>query len=133
MKNNSTLKGLLTSLVDGFSISKLNSIRLLSKISAKITIERTDKEMNQTEFAEFMNVSQGMVSKWESGSYNFTIKQLCDICEKLDITPNVTFESNTESSVYDPLIPNSTSLNTDEKNKFGQVNVIPVEAIWEAA
>ncbi len=41
--------------------------------------------MNQKQFAEFMNVSQSMVSKWESTTYNFTIKSIISILTKLDI------------------------------------------------
>ncbi len=32
-----------------------------------------------------MNVSQGMVSRWESREYNFTIKTLNEICQKLNL------------------------------------------------
>lgn len=50
---------------------------------------RIEKGMTQTEFADFMGVSQGMVSKWESEDYNFTIEAIANICEKLDWDMNV--------------------------------------------
>ncbi len=45
--------------------------------------------MTQKEFAEYMDVSQGMVSKWESREYNFTIRSLNEICEKLHLSLNL--------------------------------------------
>ena len=41
--------------------------------------------MTQKEFAKKLNVSQGMVSKWESEDYNFTIESLAQIAEKIRI------------------------------------------------
>ncbi len=57
----------------------------MALISAKILERRCEMGMNQKQFAEYMGVSQGMVSKWESGDYNFTIITLQEICEKLDL------------------------------------------------
>jgi len=55
----------------------------LAKISATITKKRVALNMNQTAFAKHMGVSQSMVSKWESGNYNFTIETIAEICSKL--------------------------------------------------
>ena len=44
--------------------------------------------MNQKQFASFMGVSQAMISKWESGEYNFTINTLNEICDKLGLDFN---------------------------------------------
>ena len=38
--------------------------------------------------ASFMGVSQAMISKWESGEYNFTINTLNEICDKLGLDFN---------------------------------------------
>jgi transcriptional regulator with XRE-family HTH domain len=40
-------------------------------------------DLRKKQFAEFMGVSQAMVSKWECGEYNFTINTLIEICDKL--------------------------------------------------
>lgn len=63
------------------------------KISKAIYRKRKELNMSQKEFAEFMNVSQGMVSKWESFEYNFTIESIVEICCKLDLNFDVTIES----------------------------------------
>lgn len=72
-------------LAEGLSDSEINSIKELAKISAKIEMKRNELGMTQKEFAKMMNVSQGMVSKWESGEYNFTIATLKEICENLGL------------------------------------------------
>lgn len=61
----------------------------LAKISGQIERCRIEMHMSQKEFAICMGVSQGMVSKWESRDYNFTIKTLNEICEKLNLTLSV--------------------------------------------
>jgi transcriptional regulator with XRE-family HTH domain len=50
--------------------------------------------MTQAEFAKYMGVSQGMVSKWESREYNFTIKSLNEICQKLNMQMCLEIQSN---------------------------------------
>jgi transcriptional regulator with XRE-family HTH domain len=64
----------------------------LAKISAKIERCRLEKGMTQKEFADYMGVTQGMVSKWESREYNFTIKTLNEICYKLNITMDINMD-----------------------------------------
>lgn len=58
---------------------------LCAKVSANILKQRIQSGKTQKEFAKYMGVTQGMVSKWESGNYNFTIKSIADIFEKLDM------------------------------------------------
>lgn len=80
---------MIKALSEGLSVADINFIRLISSISAKITASRIERKMNQTEFAKFMGVAPHLISKWERGDYNFTIKQLCEICDKLDIKVNI--------------------------------------------
>ena len=61
---------------EGFSKAEVKTIVELAKISAQIERCRLEMSMTQQEFAKFMGVTQGMVSKWESREYNFTIKTL---------------------------------------------------------
>jgi len=72
-------------LTKGISEEQLKIEKALSVISAKIYTKRTQLGMDQKAFAKFMGVSQGMVSRWESGTYNFSVSTLIGICEKLDL------------------------------------------------
>ena len=77
---------------EGISKAEVKTIVELAKISARIERCRLDMGMTQLEFAEYMGVSQGMVSKWESREYNFTIRSLNEICEKLNLEFSVNIE-----------------------------------------
>lgn len=68
-----------------------------AKIAATIAKNRVDMQMNQKEFAEFMGVSQSMVSKWESEDYNFTIESLAKICDKLNLELEVEMRPHNEA------------------------------------
>lgn len=76
--------------------------KLLTKISTAITKARLEKNMTQKEFAEFLDVSQGMVSKWESSDYNYTIESLANICDKLDYEIDITISKNDVMSFSEP-------------------------------
>ena len=72
--------------IRGIPEAEVKSIVQLAKISAQIERCRLDMEMTQEEFAKYMGVSQGMVSRWENRDYNFTVKSLNDICQKLNLS-----------------------------------------------
>lgn len=54
-------------------------------IAAEIAVKRHEKGMSQKDFAEYMEVSQGLVSRWEKGDCNFTLETLIKIASKLEI------------------------------------------------
>ena len=86
---------------EGISKSEVKSTIEWAKISAKIEMARLEKGMTQIEFAEYMGVTQGMVSKWESREYNFTIKSLNEICEKLDLELSVCLNETSIKNEYE--------------------------------
>ncbi len=73
-------------ITQGIPEAEVKSIVQLAKISAQIERCRLDMEMTQEEFAKYLGVSQGMVSRWENRDYNFTVKSLNDICQKLNLS-----------------------------------------------
>ena len=79
-------------IMEGISEAEVKTIVDLAKISARIERYRIELGMTQQEFAEYMGVSQGMVSKWESREYNFTIRSLNEICQKLDLDFSVSID-----------------------------------------
>lgn len=85
---------------EGFSEAEVKTIVELAKISAQIERCRIEMGMTQQEFAEYMGVTQGMVSKWESREYNFTIKTLNDICQKVGLELSVSLEKSCVKADY---------------------------------
>ena len=89
-----------TWVTDGFEDQEIKTIVELARISAKIELARLDRGMTQKEFAKYMGVTQGMVSKWESREYNFTIKSLNEICAKLGLECDVAIYSESTRAEY---------------------------------
>ena len=85
---------------EGFSEAEVKTMVELAKISAQIERCRIEMGLTQQEFAEYMGVTQGMVSKWESREYNFTIKTLNEICQKIDLKLYVSLEKPCAKSDY---------------------------------
>ena len=77
------------SLFSELSEDQINTSKMKAQVAVAIFKRRLELNMTQKEFAEYMNVSQGMVSKWESREYNFTIRSLNEICEKLHLSLNL--------------------------------------------
>ncbi len=90
LKNNTRgLTDLLSLFENELTISDIIASNLLGKISASIVKKRIELNMTQKEFAHYMNVSQGMISRWEGGDYNFSIKTLADVAERLNLELDV--------------------------------------------
>lgn len=87
-------------IAEGIPEAELKTIVELAKISAQIERCRLDLNMTQIEFARYMGVSQGMVSKWESRDYNFTIRSLNEICQKLNLTLSVNITKDCLKNEY---------------------------------
>ena len=85
---------------EGISEAEVKTTVELAKISAKVERSRIDLGMTQKEFADFMGVSQGMVSKWESRQYNFTIRSLNEIFEKINLTLSLSMDSPCPKNDY---------------------------------
>ena len=84
-----TINDLINAISSQLSYEEVLAAEQMAKISAAITKERIDRDLTQAEFAKLLGVSQGMVSKWESEEYNFTIESLAGICDKLDWDMNI--------------------------------------------
>lgn len=78
-------KEFLDKLTDSVESVDLALMALQADIAAAITSKRLDLNMSQSDFASFMGVSQGLVSRWEKGETNFTLKTIVDLASKLNI------------------------------------------------
>lgn len=78
------------------SKSDVYATTAIAKISAFIYKRRKELGMSQKAFAKMMDVTQGMVSKWESAEYNFTIESIAQISEKLNVTFDIEFSPESE-------------------------------------
>lgn len=79
------IKDLLSALTENLTAEDIKAAQIKAEIAAMIASARIKKGMSQKSFAEFMGVSQGMVSRWESGNANFTIEALVAIACKLQL------------------------------------------------
>lgn len=77
---------------------------LIARISTEIVKYRIRNGLSQEGLADKLDVSQAMVSKYESGDYNFTLKSLFMLLGELDITLDVKFvlDMHSEESVQEP-------------------------------
>lgn len=78
------------------SKSDIYAASVIAKVSAFIINYRYKTGMTQKEFAKFMGVTQGMISKWESAEYNFSVESIAQIAEKLGVTVDITFTPEQE-------------------------------------
>lgn len=76
---------------ESLSASDILAAKVNSQISACITKERLKLHMNQAEFAQHINASQSLISRWESGDYNFSIKKIAEIASSLNLDVNFSF------------------------------------------
>lgn len=79
------LSSLVNELSENMTNAELIECTTLLEISETIEKKRRSLGLSQKKLAEKMNVSQSMVSKWESGDYNFSIKILSQIADILDL------------------------------------------------
>ncbi|MBD5548187.1 MAG: helix-turn-helix transcriptional regulator [Lachnospiraceae bacterium] len=112
------LKDLLELFEKDVTIADINASRILGNISASIVKKRVELHMTQKEFAAHMSVSQGMVSKWEGGDYNFSIKTLADIVEKLDMELTVNLDLHKRDLQVRRIKDTDISYVVSEQKKF---------------
>ncbi len=63
--------------------------KLLSRIGSKIYTYRKENKYSQKDLGELLNVSQAMISKYESGNYNFSIKKLYELSHLMNFSVNI--------------------------------------------
>jgi len=82
---NTSLRELFETLAEGFTADEIVLAGMKGLISAAIAEKRHSLGLSQKKFAELMEVSQSLVSRWESGEENFTLETLVRIAQRLSI------------------------------------------------
>lgn len=107
-----SMEDLLSALSENLSAEEILSADILSDLSTQITKERLRRKMTQSQFAELLEVSQGMISKWESKDYNFTIETLCKIAVRLGWRFKALFVSSSHSGFSSAITSSYSHLTT---------------------
>lgn len=63
--------------------------KISSQASRSIAKERLRLNMNQKEFADYIHSQQSLISRWESGDYNFSLRKLSEISVALDMNLHI--------------------------------------------
>ncbi len=92
---------LLLELADDDTRLELNLLSVMTDIAAALINYRVENALSQKELAKRLECSQAMVSKIESGDYNFTIRKLFDIVNKLNGHVSVRIDFSDDNSDLD--------------------------------
>ena len=65
--------------------------RLIAEISTMILKRRKELGMSQAQLAQKLEVSQPMISQWESGEYNYSISTIVKVFDALDLKVSLEF------------------------------------------
>ena len=103
------MKQFLAEHPDACYSSVWNQSVILDKFSIALADYRYHHHLSQKELADLLQIGQSMVSQYENGTRNISIKTLCDHCEKLHLIPQLTFAEPASSTAFtsaeDHLLP----------------------------
>ena len=77
---------------DSLTAADKEANKLLVEIALMISNRRKDLGFSQSELATLLDISQPMISQYESGDCNFTIETLAQVCEALKMKVSLTFQ-----------------------------------------
>lgn len=87
----------LTSSLNAQEREEYNYYSMLGNISSVLVEYRAARNLSQSQLAELLGVSQAMISKYESGDYNISLKALNHIAHQLGIGFKCTFGTPTST------------------------------------
>lgn len=88
------------SLFESLRESERTANRLKAQVAIAILKKRKEMSMTQSEFASYLNVTQGFVSRLEAGEFNLSIEKICNLCEKLDLQCDFKIQSRSQATVF---------------------------------
>lgn len=117
-KNYKTSSSLFSDLTE----AEIKSSLFKGAIAAEFIKQRRERKLTQKEFADLLDVTQGMISKWESLNYNITVSSLIEIFSKLDVDVDIRFNGksllnskNKSATLYQLFIRNTSDWQIDNK------------------
>lgn len=96
-----SMSDLLNLFEDSVKPSEVIEARAIAQVTTSIIKERKRLGLDQKEFANKLGVSQSLISRWENGNSNFTIKSLSEIAAKLDMCLDVKIRRKIEIKQID--------------------------------
>lgn len=110
LKNNKEYK------VDKDLLTEIEYNEILFIISKELVNYRDENQLKQEDLAKKLNMSQVMISKMESGKYNYTIKTLVKLWNNLS-TEKINFGARLLSKIYNKIIKNYNSIRVELNQK----------------
>lgn len=104
--------------VDKELLKEIEYNEILLIISKELVKYRDENKLKQEDLAKKLNMSQVMISKMESGKYNYTIKSLVNLWNNLS-TEKINFGANLLSKIYNKIVKNYNSI----KIEFNQESI----------
>ena len=92
-KHACTIDDLFDLFEESLSPADVITSKLMAQVSTAITKERLKLSMNQSDFAEHIGTTQSLVSRWEHGDYNFSIRKIAEIAAVLNLDVNISMHS----------------------------------------
>ena len=74
--------------------SKLYYYDIQYMFSTTLLEYRLKHSLTSKDMASYLEVSPSMLSNYESGDYDFSLSQICDICEKLNLKLSLSIIEN---------------------------------------
>ena len=84
----------LNKLCADMSASKSYYYDIQYTLSTTLLEYRLKHNMTPKEMSSYLEVTPKMLSKYESGDYDFSLSQICDICEKLNLKLSLSIIEN---------------------------------------
>ena len=98
--------------IDKELLERIEYKEILFILSKEIIEYREKYNLKQIDLAKKLNMSQVMISKMESGKYNFTIKSLVNLWNKLS-TDKFNFGAKLLENIYKKVVKNYISIRVE--------------------
>ena len=82
-----------------FDTNEARYYEALNNIAIAVAEYRYYHQLTQTQLAKQLEVTQAMISKYESGDYNISLKAAFELLDKLGLKVSLTIEPENEESI----------------------------------